>query len=218
MPAAQTQEALRRAFGRWGCPGALRTDNGAPWGAPGGLPSELSLWAAGLGVPVRLNDPYSPQQNGVVERSQGTSRRWVAPEGCADIEELRRRLAEEDRIQREEYPAIDGLSRLRAYPGLLRSSRGYCLGWEEQVWDLGEALAWLGQYRVRRKVSQRGQVSLYHGRAEVGRAHGGQWAYVHMDAAAVEWVITTPEGQELRRRPAPQFTAERVRRLDVARS
>ena len=70
----------------------MRTDNGAPWGTPGGLPSGLSLWAAGLGVPLRRNDPYSPQQNAVVERSQGTSKRWVRPQDCGDVEELRSRL------------------------------------------------------------------------------------------------------------------------------
>jgi hypothetical protein len=217
VPARQTQEALRRAFGRRGCPGALRTDNGGPWGSASGLPTALALWAAGLGVPIHRNAPYRPQQNGVVERSQGTSKRWVRPEDCDDIDELRLRLQEEDRIQREVYPAVNGQSRLVAYPWLLHSSRGYCPGWEEQVWDLGEALRWLGQHRVRRKVSQRGQVSLYHGRAEVGRQRGGQWVYVRMDAEAAQWVISTPEGHELRRRPAPQFTREALMALDVAR-
>jgi hypothetical protein len=217
VPAPQTQEALRRAFGRWGCPAALRTDNGGPWGSAGGLPTALALWSAGLGVPIHRNAPRRPQRNGVVERSQGTSKRWAAPEDCADIEELRRRLEEEDRVQREEYPAIDGHSRRQAYPWLLHSGRGYCPGWEGQVWDLGEALRWLGRYRVRRKVSRRGQVSLYHRLVEVGRAHGGAQVYVRMDALAAEWVISDTEGHELRRRPAPQFTREAVMALDLAR-
>jgi hypothetical protein len=217
VPAARTQEALRRAFGRWGCPGALRTDNGGPWGAAGGLPTELALWAAGLGVPIHRNPPRRPQRNGVVERSQGTSRRWAAPQECADIEELRLRLEEEDRIQREVYPAVNGLSRRQAYPWLLHSGRGYCRGWEEAVWDLHEALRWLGRYRVLRKVSERGQVSLYHRLVEVGRAHGGARVYARLDAEAAEWVISDTEGRELRRRPAPQFTRQAVMGLDVAR-
>jgi hypothetical protein len=217
VPARQAREALRRAFGRWGCPGALRTDNGVPWGAAGGLPSGLALWAAGLGVPVLRNPPRRPQRNGVVERSQGTSRRWAEPGSCADIAELRLRLEEEDRVQREVYPAVGGLSRLEAYPSLRRSGRGYCRGWEEMVWDAGEALRWLGRHRVRRKVSARGQVSLYHRAVEVGRAHGGCAVDVHLDAEAVEWVIEDTEGRELRRRPAPRLTPEAVMALEVAR-
>jgi hypothetical protein len=218
VPAAEVQAALRRVFCCRGCPGALRTDNGGPWGAAGGLPSALALWSAGLGVPIWRNPPYRPWRNGVVERSQGTSKRWVAPEGCADLAELRSRLAEEDRVQREVYPAVDGRSRAEAYPMLRRSGRGYCPGWEEQVWDLGAALGWLARHRVRRKVSQRGQVSLYHGRAEVGRDRGGQWVYVQLDAAAVEWVISDPHGREVRRRPAPQLTREAVQGLAIART
>lgn len=87
------REALRRAFCRRGCPKALRTDNGTPWGSAGGLPTALALWSAGLGVPIWRNPPRRPWRDGAVERSQGTSRRWAAPEGCADFEELRRRPA-----------------------------------------------------------------------------------------------------------------------------
>jgi hypothetical protein len=217
VPAACTQAALRKAFRRWGCPQRLRVDNGIPWGTAGGLPSELSLWLAGLGVRVHWNDPYRPQQNGVVERSQGTTRRWVDPAGCGGIEELRRRVEHEDRIQRDVYPAIDGGSRRQAYPGLLHTGRGYCEGWEKFVWDVREALRFLGRYRVRRKVSRRGQVSLYHRLTQVSPEHAGRWVYAQMDAQTVEWVISDAEGKELRRRPAPQFTAEAIVALDVAR-
>jgi hypothetical protein len=217
VPVIQVREAQRRCFARWGCPQRERVDNGIPWGTPGGLPSELSLWMAGLGVLMHWNDPYRPQQNGVVESTQGTSQRWVDPASCGDIEELRRRIEHEDYIQRERYPAINGMSRRLAYPGLLHSGRGYCLGWERQVWDLNESLRFLGRYRVRRKVSKRGQVSLYHRLVQVGADCGGAWVYVQMAPQTLEWVISDVEGKELRRRPAPQFTAEAIVALNVAR-
>jgi hypothetical protein len=218
VPAAQTQAALRRAFERWGRPGCLRVDNGIPWAVPGGLPSALGLWAAGLAVAVHWNDPHRPQQNGVVERSQGTSRRWAEPEDCADFEELRRRLEREDWMQRQEYPAIGGRSRWEAYPALLHSGRGYCRGWEEWEWDLREALRLLAGYRVRRRVSARGQVSLYHRPIEVGREHGGALVWVQMDGEAGEWVIHDAGGRELRRRPAPQLSRAAIMALEVANS
>ncbi len=217
MPAAEVQEAQRRCFERWGCPQRERLDNGIPWGNSSGLPSELSLWLAGLGVQVQWNDPYRPEQNGVVESTQGTLQRWVEAATCADVEELRRRLEREDYIQRERYPAINGVIRRQAYPGLLHSGRGYCRAWESQVWDLGEAVRFLGRYQVRRKVSRRGQVSLYHRLVQVSDEYGGSWVYVQLDPETFEWVIRDVEGRELRRRPAPQLTAEAIIGLNFAR-
>jgi len=66
-------------------------------------------------------------------------------------------------------------------------------------------------------VSKRGQVSLYHRLVQVSAEHGESWVYVGMDAEAVEWVLYDVEGKELRRRPAPQFTAEAIINLDVAK-
>jgi hypothetical protein len=223
VPLGQVQQAIRAAFGRWGCPGWLRVDNGIPWGRPGGLPSALSLWAAGLGVRMHWNDQYRPRQNAVVESTQGVSQRWVAPSGCAGLEELCRRVQEEDFIQRERYPAVGGLSRRQAYPGLLHSGRGYTRTWEGWVWDLGEALRFLGRFRVRRKVSCVGQVSVYHRliRAfDVKQAQGGAagtWVYVGLDPDAVEWVVSDVGGKELRRQAAPQLTRQAVLDLEFPR-
>jgi hypothetical protein len=210
VPAASTQQSLRLSFGRYGRPGAVRVDNGIPWGSSSGLPSVLSLWLAGLDVAVLWNDPYCPQQNGVVESTQGVSRRWVAPQNCQDLRDLERALAREDHVQREEYPAIGGLSRRQAFPGLWHSGRGYSEGWERYCWDLGQALSLLARYRVRRKVSKRGQVSGYHRLIQVGQQHGGVWAYLGLDAGTAEWVISDVQGQEIRRRPAPELTQEAV--------
>jgi hypothetical protein len=94
VPAADVQAALRRAFARWGRPQALRVDNGTPWGATGGLPTERALWLLGLGVRVLCNPPRRPQRNGVVERSQGVGQRWGEPHSCASAAaaELQARL------------------------------------------------------------------------------------------------------------------------------
>jgi hypothetical protein len=217
VPAASTQDRLRRSFEKYGRPGAVRVDNGSPWGSQhGGLPSVLSLWLAGLGVATLWNDPHVPQQNGVVERTQGVSRSWVGRERCKDVEDLRRRLEREDHVQREEYPAIAGVSRRQAFPMLSHSGRGYTEGWERYCWELEGALSLLARYRVLRKVSERGQVSAYHRRIEVGREHGGQQAYLGLDAQTLEWLIRDVEGREIRRRPARELTREAIVGLALA--
>ena len=118
MPAAETQRCLREAFARRGMPAQIRVDNGSPWGSAGDLPTALALWLIGLGIGVIWNPARRPQDNGVVERSQGTGKRWAEPPTCADAAELQRRIDDLDGIQREEYPSIGGMSRLEAFPGL----------------------------------------------------------------------------------------------------
>src|SRR5437016_12462632 len=105
---AAVQAELRRAFARWGRPATIRVDNGVPWGSSGDLPPDLALWLLGLEVATLPNPPRRPQDNGVVERSQGTAKRWAEPGACADARELQRRLREMDQIQRQEYPSVGG--------------------------------------------------------------------------------------------------------------
>jgi hypothetical protein len=47
----------------------------------------------------------------VVERSQGTGKRWAEPGACAAAAELQARADVIDQIQREEYSAVAGMSR-----------------------------------------------------------------------------------------------------------
>src|SRR6266853_543045 len=86
------QQTLRQGFSQWGRPERFRVDNGAPWGSRGDLPTDLALWSIGLAVGVDCNPPRRPQDNGVVERSQGTAKRWGEPWTCDSPEELPRRL------------------------------------------------------------------------------------------------------------------------------
>lgn len=63
------QAALERLFKETGMPGAIRSDNGPPFGAAGaGGLSRLSAWLLRLGIDVRFIPPSSPQDNGRHER------------------------------------------------------------------------------------------------------------------------------------------------------
>jgi hypothetical protein len=95
---------LRLAWVRWGLPGRFRVDNGWPWGSRNEFPTDLSLWLIGMGVGMHWNNPRRPQENGVVERSQGTSARWCEPWTCRTPAELQARLERMDRLHREFYP------------------------------------------------------------------------------------------------------------------
>lgn len=209
------QEALRLAFTQWGRPKGFRVDNGTPWGSKGDWPTDLALWLIGLGVTMTWNPARTPQDNGVVERSQGTGKRWTEPSTCQDADELQRRMDDMDRIQREVYPSIQGQSRWQAFPGLQQVERPYRKSWEKRHWDLELVLAHMAEYSAVRRVDSKGQVSVYGRSHYVGKKHQGQDIYVLLDPVDREWVFATPAGVQLRRKSAEEITRERIRKLQV---
>jgi transposase InsO family protein len=82
VPAGRVQAELRECFLRWGRPLTLQFDNGKPWGSCGDLPTPLASWLIGLGAVVDWIPVGTPQDNGVVERSQGVVRNWAEPQRC----------------------------------------------------------------------------------------------------------------------------------------
>jgi transposase InsO family protein len=131
----------------------------------------LALWLIGLGVAMRWNPPRRPQDNGVIERSQGTGKRWAEPGTCHDVQELQARIDAMDRIQREVYPSIQGQSRWQAFPKLEHSGRSYSKAWERRAWDLDLVMAHLRDYSVMRRVDCKGQVTLYSRHHYVGEQY-----------------------------------------------
>jgi transposase InsO family protein len=216
VPADATQEQLRKAFAHWGVPRCVRVDNGWPWGSAGDLPTDLALWLIGLGVKVIWNPPRCPQANGVVERSQGTGKRWAEPETCRDMAELQRRLQEQDHIQRELYPSIHGRSRMEAFPGLKHSGRVYQPEEEASQWKLKRVLEALADSLVVRRVDASGTISLYNRNRYVGKSLKGQDVYVSLDPIEVEWLCSGRDGVCYHRMKADELTADRIRGLKVS--
>ena len=207
---------MRRAFRRWGRPGAFRVDNGGPWASKGDLPTDLALWLLGLDVPVHCNPPRRPQSNGVVERMQAVAEAWGEPHTCHSPEELHQRLQRMDHIQRAEYPHREGRSRLEVYPELAHSGREYSAAWERRHWSLERVLEALAGYVVRRQVDRKGMISIYNRNYYVGEKQRGRVVYVLFDPQAREWVCTDEQDRQLRRWPAPEICRKRILSLDVS--
>jgi len=197
-------------------PQGIRVDNGWPWGSAGELPTDLALWLIGLGLQVHWNPPRCPQKNGVVERSQGTGKRWAHPTTCQDVEALRCRLREQDEIQRERYPSILGKPRMEAFPGLKHSGRPFRPEEETSRWDVRRALDHLSEYVLIRRVDQGGTISLYNRSRYVGKALRGQEVYVTLDPLTTEWMCSDGTGHCHTRHKAEELTTERIIRLDVS--
>lgn len=206
---------MRATFVQWGLPQRIRVDNGHPWGSASDLPRDLALWWIGLGIGVTWNHPRCPQQNGKVERDQGVTQGWVEAWTCADHEQLRARLAWASRVQREEYPAVGGRSRVEAYPGLLLRDRPYQREEEPRLWDEHRVYTYLAQGVWRRRADRVGQIWIYNRGYIVGRKYRGQEIDVRLDPHRLEWVSLDLRGEELRRFPAEQLMRERIIGLTI---
>jgi transposase InsO family protein len=209
------QARLRQVFARHGMPERLRVDNGAPWGKRSDLPSALGLWLIGLGIEIIWNPPGRPQKNGVVERGQGTTRRWAEPEQCQSWAELQEHLDQVICFQRDVYPSLDGRSRSAVYPQLAAGGRPYDPSQEAAQWQLERVGRWLEQGVWRRRVDKSGKIYLFNWSYYAGERRAGQWVSVRWDGSTKEWVLLADEGQEVRRYVAEQITAERIGTLDV---
>jgi hypothetical protein len=212
----QVQDALRAAFTRWGLPGALRLDNGYPWGNWSELPTALALWLAGLGVGLKFNPPRRPRDNGVVERSHGVSKAWAEVATCHSVAELQTRLDEMDQIQRQEYVLRDGKSRWELFDGLRSKRQEYDARREGALWQERLARQYLAAVVARRRVDSQGRVTVYAAPYYVGVIHRLCLCLVQYDADAGEWVFTGEDGRQWCHRKAEQVTAARVRSLTVS--
>jgi hypothetical protein len=215
VPVPDVREQLRSAFTQWGLPGLLRIDNGHPWGSKGDLPTDLALWLLGLGIDLWWNAPCRPEENGVVERGQGTGKRWGEPSTCANGRELQARLDDLDYLQRCLYPYKENQSRMQWYVGLGHAGRGYERGSEPSLWDWQRVARHLGDYCVRRKVDQKGQISIYNRNHYVGVRHRQEEVWLMFDGEACQWVIANGQGQILKQTEASELRAERIVALEV---
>jgi len=217
VPPAETQRVMRDWFQQWGMPARLRVDNGIPWGSWSDLPPDLALWILGLGIGMIWNPPHQPQENGVVERSQGTGKRWAEPKACDNPEELQQHIDQMDTIQRTSYPVHGLKSRQALYPDLAHSGRRYTKQWEQRHWNLAPVLAHLAEYAVTRRVDKSGRVSLYNRGYYVGAIHQGKTVYVMFDADTSEWLFADEEGRHLNRQQSKEITPSRIQSLSVTR-
>ena len=216
VPPRVVRDRLRQAFARWGLPGQLRVDNGAPWGSKGDLPTDLALWLLGLGIDLHWNRPGQATDNAVVERGHGVGANWAEPQAHPSAAALERRLAAMDRIQREEYPSIGRRSRLEAYPALAHSGRPYRPAGERRQWSLPRVLDYLAGLVGRRRVDRQGMVSVYNRNYYVGRRHAGRAVQVALDPQRRSWVFSDEPGRQLRELPAEQLTCRRILSLTVS--
>ena len=156
------------------------------------------------------NPPRQPQKNGVVERSQGTGKRWAEPKSCDSPEALQANLDEMDQMQREAYPYLGHPSRLACFPSLPHSGLPYSREMEGTQWDWERVALHVSQYCAVRKVDSSGVVWVCNHRYYVGSKYHGQEVFVSLDPISCEWIFRDAAGVQLRCREAKEMTAENI--------
>lgn len=193
----------------------LRVDNGYPWGSKGDLPTDLALWLLGLGVELWWNTPRWPQENGVVERSQGTGKNWGEPHTATSATQLQERMNDLDGLQRRLYPYRENKSRMEWYPSLAHSGRVYKRKEERRLWDWSGVARHLSDYCVPRLVDSGGLVSIYNRNHYVGKKYSGERVWVMFNPEKCEWVVSNEAGTILKEKAAEELRAERILALEV---
>jgi len=208
---------FRRTFVRWGLPDRVRVDNGYPWGTPRDLPSELALWLIGLGVEPIWNPAGRPECNPKVERCNGLTQQWGELHRCTDCQQAARALARVARIQRAEYPALRGRTRLEVFPQLRAPRRVYRRAREAATWDLARVDAFLARGCWRRRADSEGRISLYGYGRSIGRRWARQELVIRFEASSRCWLVSDAAGRLIKRLPAKELARERILALAVSR-
>jgi len=102
---AGVRGAMERVFEEIGLPGAIRSDNGPPFGSTGGGGlSALSVWWLKLGIEPRYIPPSSPQDNGRHERMHRTLKAQTSRPAATTAAEQQQRFDAFRRHYNDERP------------------------------------------------------------------------------------------------------------------
>lgn len=121
--AAGAFPVFERAFKEFGLPGAIRTDNGAPFASAHALYglSRLSVWWLRLGIQIERIKPGHPQQNGRHERMHLTLKQEATKPASFNFLQQQERFDRFIEIYNNERPhqSLNG-----CYPGELYTPSG----------------------------------------------------------------------------------------------
>jgi len=205
---------LIELFKQWGTPLSIRVDNGMPLGDPQrkAIP-ELSLWILSKNIGVIFNRPRQPTDNAKVERMQQTTKNWAVIAQAKNIVDLQQRLDNAVIIQREKFSVsrLQNRTRLEAYPTLLTNSRSY----DDEFFDTTKAYQRLADCSFVRKVSSKGQISLYGHKYALPKKHKATFVHVKFDPKLIQWKILDEHNKFILSKDATNLLPENIRNLSV---
>lgn len=205
----ENRNTLREAFGRWGMPVQIQTDQENVYaGAPqSDFPTLFTLWLVGLGIEHVLSRRNRPTDQPHIERNHRTlgdlSWKDQPPSDLADFQD--QLDADCDRYNLE-YPskAADcrGQPPLVRHPEALHSGRPYLPGSEWTLFSLERVDHYLAQFHWVRKVDINGCIFLGDHRYSLGRIYRSQQVSAHYIPEERSFRFETDQGAWIKNLPA----------------
>lgn len=214
VPLQRVQQELIGVFKTRGVPQWIKVDNGRPLGDPKReLIPPLALWLIGLGIKVIWNPPATPQDNAVVERSQGVMAKWTEFRSCRDSFELQLRLWKEAEFHNFHFPIRrkGHQRRIELFPSLGHTGKS----WNPADFELDRVLCFLAQAQWQRKTSASGQISFYGQRISIGIRYKHQMISIKLQPKENQWNIYDPQGKLIKSLPTP-FSEKNIWNLDFS--
>lgn len=213
MPVDEVRKKLTQTFECWGKPGAIRVDNGAPFGDPTRMTTPaLSLWLIAMDIDMIWNSPHCPEQNGQVEKMQDTTTRWAEVKTARNCSDLQQKLDTALCLQRESYPVerLCGKTRLEAFPLLQTTRRPY----QPADFNAQRVYAFLCQKLYTRKVAANGQIGHYGQVYHVGWSLRQQWVQLRLSADGKYWQVFTTD-KMIKQILATHLSEQHIRNLTI---
>lgn len=214
----EIRDDCRQAFVQWGLPDELRTDHDKVL-VPSGeypFPSFFTLWLVGLGVQHTLIQRVT--QNASVERSHRTFDKQMLS-GCPaqDWPAFLTYVAAELKRLNERVPsrakACQGQIPLVAHPEARTPRRPYRRTQEARLFSMERVYTYLAQGRWVRRASTHGQFKFADFVWNAGRRFENQPVIITFTADTHEFVVSTPEGEEIKCLPSDWINEAAIRGL-----
>ncbi len=209
VPIEQIRDTLLQIFGKWGLPKVIKTDNGAPFGAPSrDVVPIMSLWLKGWKIHPVLNRPKVPQDNPKVERAQGTSSRWAEIHKARDAQDLQNRLDLIIQEHLDKYPVkrFGNVTRTQLFPALYNNPRKIDI----TQFDFNEAYEFLAHRTLQRKVALSGSVVLYGKVFQVHASFKRQFVNIKFNTPHTAWDVIDQQGKLIKSIEDQRFNPENI--------
>ena len=151
-------------FRQYGLPGAIRVDNGKPFGGGWVLGlTQLSVWWRLLGIEVDFIDPGKPYQNGAHERMHLTLKKEIASPAAANLKAQQRRTRK----------WIKTFNEIRPHEALKMSTPAEIYVSSKLKYQPVRALEYGADFELR-MVNSKGDIQWFNHRRFIGEAFKGQ--------------------------------------------
>jgi hypothetical protein len=214
----EARDDCRQTFEHWGLPDVLQTDRDKVL-VPSGeypFPSFFTLWLVGLGVQHLLIQRVT--QNGSVERCHRTFDKqmlsgYTATDWPAFLQHVEQELTRLNERLPSRARACQGQIPLEAHPEARTPRHPYERAHEDQLFSLERVCTYLAQGRWVRQASTHAQFHFADYVWNAGQQFEHQPIILTFTAETHEFVVSTPDGAEIKRLPSAWINAAAIRGL-----